>query len=100
MLSFPVVATQLWRFVAPGLYAKEKKAFLPFLPVTPIFFAGGAVFAYFVATPWALKFLLSYQGDVGGVQPGGAAGGRQLPELRDALPVRFRRRLPVCRSCS
>ncbi len=67
MLSFPVLATQLWRFVAPGLYVKEKKAFLPFLLATPIFFAGGAAFAYFVAMPWALQFLLSYQGDVGGV---------------------------------
>jgi sec-independent protein translocase protein TatC len=67
MLSFPVLATQLWRFVAPGLYAKEKKAFLPFLLATPLFFAGGAAFAYFVAMPWALKFLLSYQGNVGGV---------------------------------
>ena len=68
MLSFPVIATQLWRFVAPGLYAKEKKAFLPFLLLTPVFFAGGACFAYFVAMPWALHFLLSYQGDIGGVQ--------------------------------
>jgi sec-independent protein translocase protein TatC len=68
MLSFPVVATQLWRFVAPGMYVKEKKAFLPFLLLTPIFFAGGASFAYFVAMPWALHFLLSYQGDVGGIQ--------------------------------
>lgn len=68
MLSFPVIATQLWRFVAPGLYAREKKAFLPFLLLTPVFFAGGASFAYFVAMPWALHFLLSYQGDVGGVQ--------------------------------
>jgi sec-independent protein translocase protein TatC len=67
MVSFPVIATQLWRFVAPGMYAKEKKAFLPFLLVTPIFFAAGAAFAYFVAAPWALHFLLSYQGDVGGV---------------------------------
>ena len=67
MLSFPVIATQLWRFVAPGLYAKEKNAFLPFLLVTPLFFAGGACFAYFVAMPWALHFLLSYQGDIGGV---------------------------------
>jgi sec-independent protein translocase protein TatC len=67
MLSFPVLATQLWRFVAPGLYAKEKNAFLPFLLATPVFFAGGAAFAYFVAMPWALRFLLSYQGDVGGV---------------------------------
>ena len=67
MVSFPVIATQLWRFVAPGLYAKEKRAFLPFLLATPIFFAGGATFAYFVAMPWALQFLLSYQGNVGGV---------------------------------
>ena len=67
MLSFPVLATQIWRFVAPGMYAKEKKAFLPFLLATPLFFAAGACFAYFVAMPWALHFLLSYQGDVGGV---------------------------------
>ncbi|HVU30044.1 MAG TPA: twin-arginine translocase subunit TatC [Sphingomicrobium sp.] len=67
MLSFPVIATQLWRFVAPGLYAKEKKAFLPFLLMTPIFFAAGASFAYFVAMPWALRFLLGYQGDIGGI---------------------------------
>ena len=68
MVSFPVIATQLWRFVAPGLYAKEKNAFLPFLLATPAFFAGGACFAYFLAMPWALHFLLSYQGDIGGVQ--------------------------------
>jgi sec-independent protein translocase protein TatC len=68
MLAFPVIATQLWKFVAPGLYAREKKAFLPFLLLTPVFFAGGAAFAYFLAMPWALHFLLSYQGNVGGVQ--------------------------------
>lgn len=68
MVSFPVIATQLWRFVAPGLYAKEKGAFLPFLLATPIFFAAGACFAYFVAMPWALHFLLSFQGNIGGVQ--------------------------------
>ena len=67
MISFPVLATQIWRFVAPGMYAKEKRAFLPFLLITPFFFAGGAAFAYFLAMPWALKFLLGYQGDIGGV---------------------------------
>jgi len=67
MISFPVLAIQLWRFIAPGLYAKEKNAFLPFLLMTPIFFGAGASFAYFVAMPWALHFLLSYQGNVGGV---------------------------------
>lgn len=68
MLSFPMIATQLWRFIAPGLYAKEKKAFLPFLVMTPFFFLGGAAFAYFAAMPWALHFLLSYQGNIGGIQ--------------------------------
>jgi len=68
MLSFPVIATQLWRFVAPGLYVKEKKAFLPFLVMTPFFFIAGACFAYFAAMPWALHFLLSYQGNIGGIQ--------------------------------
>src|SRR4029079_14947310 len=68
MLSFPVLAIQLWRFVAAGMYAKEKKAFLPFLLMTPLFFVGGASFAYYVAMPWALHFLLSYQGNIGGMQ--------------------------------
>ena len=67
MICFPVIATQSWRFVAPGLYAKEKRAVLPFLLLTPFFFAGGASFAYYLAMPWALHFLLSFQGDVGGV---------------------------------
>ena len=67
MVSFPVLATQIWRFVAPGMYVNEKKAFLPFLLMTPFFFAAGASFAYFLAMPWALHFLLSYQGTVGGV---------------------------------
>lgn len=68
MVTFPVFAIQLWRFVAPGMYAKEKKAFLPFLIMTPFFFGGGAAFAYFVAMPWALKFLLGFEGEIGGVQ--------------------------------
>ncbi|HET9354777.1 MAG TPA: twin-arginine translocase subunit TatC [Sphingomicrobium sp.] len=68
MVTFPIFATQLWRFTAPGLYAKEKKAFLPFLLMTPLFFGGGAAFAYFIAMPWALHFLLSFEGTVGGVE--------------------------------
>lgn len=68
MLCFPVFATQIWRFVAPGLYTKEKWAVLPFLLMTPVFFGGGAAFAYYVAMPWALHFLLGFEGNVGGVQ--------------------------------
>ncbi len=69
MLSFPVIANQLWQFVAPGLYRREKQALLPFLLATPLLFLTGAALAYFVAIPTALHFLLSYQGDLGnGVQ--------------------------------
>lgn len=68
MLGFPFFAMQIWKFVAPGLYAKEKMALLPFLLLTPVFFVGGAAFAYYVAMPWALHFLLGYQGAVGGVE--------------------------------
>ena len=68
MVGFPFFAIQIWKFVAPGLYVKEKRALLPFLVLTPVFFIAGASFAYFAAMPWALHFLLSYQGEVGGIQ--------------------------------
>ncbi len=66
--SFPVFATQLWRFVAPGLYSKEKRAFLPFLLATPVLFIIGASMAYFMAIPVALEYLLGFGGLVGGVE--------------------------------
>jgi len=62
-LSFPIIANQLWAFVAPGLYRKEKRAFLPFLLATPILFAAGASLAYFFVMPTAFKFFLSFQSD-------------------------------------
>jgi len=68
MISFPIIAMQLWLFVAPGLYAKEKRAFLPFLIMTPFLFMTGAALAYYVAMPLALHYLLGYQGDIGGIQ--------------------------------
>ena len=68
MLAFPVIATQLWRFVAPGMYAKEKKAFLPFLLMTPVLFLCGASLAYFIAMPLALNYLLGYDGNIGGIE--------------------------------
>lgn len=67
MVAFPVIANQMWQFIAPGLYRKEKRALLPFLLATPVLFTAGASMAYFIAVPMALHFLLSFQGDVGGV---------------------------------
>lgn len=66
-LSFPVIANQLWAFVAPGLYAKEKKAFLPFLVATPVLFGMGAALAYYVVMPTAFTWMLSFQGEAGGL---------------------------------
>jgi sec-independent protein translocase protein TatC len=67
-VSFPILANQIWAFVAPGLYAKEKKAFLPFLFATPVFFFGGAALAYEVVMPTAFKFFLTFEGEKGGLQ--------------------------------
>ena len=59
--AFPLIAIQIWKFIAPGLYKHEKNAFLPFLVATPIlFFAGGAMVYYLIA-PLAWNFFLSYQ---------------------------------------
>lgn len=68
MLAFPVITNQLWQFVAPGLYRNEKQAVLPFLWATPVLFTMGASLAYYVAIPVALHFLLSFQGNLGGIQ--------------------------------
>jgi len=67
-LSFPIIANQLWAFVAPGLYAKEKRAFLPFLIATPILFTGGAALAYFVVMPTAFRWFLGFEGTAGGLK--------------------------------
>ena len=58
--SFPVIAHQMWRFVAPGLYRSEKSAFLPFLIASPFLFLAGALFAHYVVTPLAMRFFLGF----------------------------------------
>lgn len=68
MLSFPIIANQLWAFIAPGLYASEKKAFLPFLIATPVLFLGGAALAYFVVMPTAFRWFLGFGGTAGGLE--------------------------------
>ena len=60
-LAFPVIAVQIWKFVAPGLYKNEKRAFLPYLAATPILFIMGASLAYFVVIPIAFRFFLSFE---------------------------------------
>lgn len=67
-VSFPVLANQLWAFVAPGLYAKEKRAFLPFLLATPVLFLAGSALAYYVVMPTAFQWFLGFQGAPGGVR--------------------------------
>jgi len=60
-MAFPIIAFQLWRFVAPGLYRQEQNAFLPFLAASPVMFIVGASFAYFIILPFAFSFFLSFQ---------------------------------------
>jgi sec-independent protein translocase protein TatC len=67
-LAFPIIANQLWAFVAPGLYAKEKKAFLPFLLATPVLFTLGGALAYYVVMPTAFVFFLGFEGTQSGVK--------------------------------
>ena len=61
MLAFPMIAYQMWRFVAPGLYRSEKGAFLPFLIASPFMFIAGAAFAFYIVTPLAYDFFLGFQ---------------------------------------
>jgi sec-independent protein translocase protein TatC len=60
-IAFPVVASQIWKFVAPGLYKNERRAFLPYLFATPVLFIMGASLAYFVVIPTAFRFFVSFE---------------------------------------
>ena len=60
-VSFPIMANQLWKFVAPGLYRDEKHAFMPFLVATPVLFATGAALVYFFILPLAWRFFIGFQ---------------------------------------
>lgn len=60
-LAFPIIATQLWLFVAPGLYKKERRAFLPYLAASPVLFIAGGSLVYYVIFPVAWRFFLSFE---------------------------------------
>ena len=60
-ISFPIIASQIYKFVAPGLYRHERKAFLPYLCATPVLFIIGACLVYFIVIPLAWKFFLSFE---------------------------------------
>ena len=64
-IAFPVVAIQIWKFVAPGLYKNERRAFYPYLFATPVLFAMGAALAYFVVIPIAWRFFVSFETPTG-----------------------------------
>ncbi|MGH6945391.1 MAG: twin-arginine translocase subunit TatC [Geminicoccaceae bacterium] len=76
-LTFPFVASQLWMFIAPGLYRKEKQAFLPFLLATPVLFFLGGAMAYYVVFPMAWRFFVGFE------TPGGP----------DTLPIELEARV-------
>ena len=78
-IAFPVIANQLWKFVAPGLYSTEQKAFLPFLVATPVLFITGASFVYFLIMPLAIDFFLNFQ--IPGATNGEAGGPTKIEFL-------------------
>lgn len=61
LISIPYTLTQLWRFIAPGLYNNERKIFVTVLSITPLLFIVGAAFAYYFVMPLAYKFFLSFE---------------------------------------
>jgi sec-independent protein translocase protein TatC len=68
VLAFPIVANQIYKFVAPGLYRNERKAFLPFLFASPLLFLTGAALVYFFFTPMVMWFFLAMQQSGDGIQ--------------------------------
>jgi sec-independent protein translocase protein TatC len=82
VVTFPVLAWQLYRFVAPGLYRRERKAFLPFLIASPVLFAMGAALVYFVMLPFVLWFSLNQQ-----IVGGGNVSVELLPKVSDYLSL-------------
>lgn len=82
ILTFPVLASQVYGFVAPGLYKRERRAFLPFLIASPLLFLLGAALVYFVILPFVLWFSLSQQ--ITGV---GAISVELLPKVSDYLTL-------------
>jgi sec-independent protein translocase protein TatC len=79
LIAFPIIANQLWLFIAPGLYRSEKRAFLPFLIATPILFTMGAALAYYVVMPTVFTFLLGFQTTEAGIPQ------QALPAMDDYL---------------
>jgi sec-independent protein translocase protein TatC len=65
-IAFPIIASQIWLFIAPGLYRSEKRALMPFLAATPVLFLMGAALAYYFVFPFAWRFFASFQDPTGG----------------------------------
>ena len=82
-VAFPVIATQIYKFVAPGLYRNEKQAFLPYLFATPIFFVAGAMLVYFGVMPLLIRFSVSLQQ----VNQPGEATIELLPKVNEYLSL-------------
>ena len=96
-LSCPVIFTQLYAFVAPGLYKHEKNAFAPYLFATPIFFAIGALLVYFVVMPNLLHFFIGMQQskEPGRARDRAAAARQRVPLARHDADLRLRRDVPA-----
>lgn len=86
-IAFPIIANQLWRFVAPGLYQDEKKAFWPFLVATPLLFTLGASLVYFIVSPLAFGFLVDYAMARAAEEGANGAGVAILPKVSEYYSI-------------
>jgi sec-independent protein translocase protein TatC len=82
-LGFPIIASQIWLFVAPGLYRSEKRALLPFLISSPVLFLMGGALAYYVVFPFAWKFFASFQS----MTAGGGVPIELMPRVSEYLDL-------------
>jgi len=83
VIAFPIIATQIYKFVAPGLYKNERQAFFPYLIATPVFFTLGALLVYFVVMPLLIRFSVSLQQ----VNVPGEASIELLPKVSEYLSL-------------
>ena len=96
-ISFPIVATQIYKFVAPGLYKHERNAFRPYLVATPVFFVLGAMLVYFVVLPMLVAVLARHAADGRSRDRAdrAVAEGRRISLADDVADLRLRHRLPA-----
>ena len=101
LIAFPVVASQVWLFIAPGLYSREKRFAIPFVALATFFFVGGALFSHYLLFPWAWGFFAGFATDYmeffPRIQPAFSLLREAASRVRPDVPTADTRVLPLAR---